>query len=52
MAEQNRHDALVRLANNIAGADAIALAERKIADLRAQIDAYPELSTSLACDDG
>lgn len=35
----------------IAGADAIALAEQKIVDLRAQIDAYPDLSTSLAYDD-
>ena len=35
----------------IAGADAIALAEQKIADLRAQIDAYPDLSTSLAYGD-
>ena len=32
----------------IAGADAIALAEQKVADLRAQIDAYRDLSTSLA----
>jgi NAD(P)-dependent dehydrogenase (short-subunit alcohol dehydrogenase family) len=35
----------------IAGADAITLAERKIVDLRAQIDAYPDLSTSCAYDD-
>lgn len=35
----------------IAGADAIATAERKIADLTAQIDAYRELSTSLAFDE-
>lgn len=32
----------------IAGADAIATAEQKVADLKAQIDAYPELSTSMA----
>jgi NAD(P)-dependent dehydrogenase (short-subunit alcohol dehydrogenase family) len=32
----------------IAGADVIALAERKIADLRAQVDAYRELSSSLS----
>src|SRR6266576_1215611 len=35
----------------IAGADAIALAEQHVADLQAQIDAYRELSTSLALDD-
>jgi len=34
----------------IAGADAIATAEQKIADLKKQIDAYRELSTSLALD--
>jgi NAD(P)-dependent dehydrogenase (short-subunit alcohol dehydrogenase family) len=34
----------------IAGADAIATAEQTIADLKAQIDAYRELSTSLAFD--
>jgi NAD(P)-dependent dehydrogenase (short-subunit alcohol dehydrogenase family) len=50
--------ALIRIASGeppprrfIAGGDAIALAEQKIADLRAQIDAYPDLSTSLAYDD-
>jgi NAD(P)-dependent dehydrogenase (short-subunit alcohol dehydrogenase family) len=32
----------------IAGADAIATAEQKVADLKAQIEAYRELSTSLA----
>src|SRR5206468_9817295 len=32
----------------IAGADAIATAEQKIADLQAQIEAYRDLSTSLA----
>ena len=32
----------------IAGADAIATAEQKVADLQAQIDAYRDLSTSLA----
>ncbi len=32
----------------IAGADAIALAERKVAELQQQIDAFRELSTSLA----
>src|SRR2546430_2479061 len=35
----------------IAGADAIALAAEKIADLQAQIAAYRELSTSLALDE-
>jgi NAD(P)-dependent dehydrogenase (short-subunit alcohol dehydrogenase family) len=35
----------------IAGADAIGLAEQKLADLRAQIDAYRDLSTSLAFDE-
>jgi NAD(P)-dependent dehydrogenase (short-subunit alcohol dehydrogenase family) len=34
----------------IAGADAIATAEQKIADLKAQIEAYRDLSTSLAFD--
>jgi NAD(P)-dependent dehydrogenase (short-subunit alcohol dehydrogenase family) len=34
----------------VAGADAIATAEQVIADLKAQIDAYRELSTSLAFD--
>src|SRR2546426_10761013 len=49
--------ALVRVAGEqspprrfIAGADAIALAEQKVADLKAQIDAYHELSTSLSLD--
>ncbi len=49
--------ALVRVAGEqspprrfIAGADAIALAEQKVADLRAQIDAYHQLSTSLSLD--
>jgi len=49
--------ALVRVAGEqspprrfIAGADAIALAEQKIADLKAQIDAYQGLSTSLSLD--
>src|SRR5207247_10092337 len=32
----------------IAGADAIATAEQKVADLQAQIEAYRDLSTSLA----
>lgn len=35
----------------IAGADSIAAAEQKIADLQAQIDAYRDLSTSLSFDD-
>ena len=35
----------------IAGADAIAGAEQKVADLKAQIDAHRELSTSLSFDD-
>ena len=34
----------------IAGADAIATAEQKVADLKAQIDANRDLSTSLAFD--
>ncbi len=34
----------------IAGADAVALAERKVADLQQQIDAYRDLSSSLAYD--
>ena len=34
----------------IAGADGIATAEQKIADLKAQIDANRNLSTSLAFD--
>src|SRR3954463_15758472 len=49
--------ALVTIANQkqpprrfIAGADAIATAEQKIADLKAQIEAHRELSTSLAFD--
>jgi len=48
---------LVRMASEqspprrfIAGADAIALAEQKVADLKAQIYAYLELSTSLSLD--
>jgi NAD(P)-dependent dehydrogenase (short-subunit alcohol dehydrogenase family) len=50
--------ALIRIASEeppprrfLAGADAIALAEQKVADLKAQIDAYRELSTSLALDE-
>src|SRR6476620_1526118 len=35
----------------IAGADAIAIAEQKVADLQAQIDAYRDLSTSLAIEE-
>jgi hypothetical protein len=35
----------------IAGTDAIAQAEEKLADRHRQIDALPELSTSLAIDD-
>jgi NAD(P)-dependent dehydrogenase (short-subunit alcohol dehydrogenase family) len=35
----------------IAGADAVRLAEQKVADLEQQIDAYDELSSSLAHDD-
>jgi NAD(P)-dependent dehydrogenase (short-subunit alcohol dehydrogenase family) len=49
--------ALVKIASEeppprrfIAGADAIATAEQKVADLTAQIEAYHELSTSLAFD--
>jgi hypothetical protein len=34
----------------IAGTDAIALAEQKVADLKAEIDAHRDLSTSLALD--
>jgi len=47
--------ALIQLASEeqpprrfIAGADAIAAAEQKVKDLQEQIDAYRELSTSLA----
>jgi NAD(P)-dependent dehydrogenase (short-subunit alcohol dehydrogenase family) len=50
--------ALVTIANEeppprrfIAGADALGLAERKVAALQAQIDAYRDLSTSLALDE-
>jgi NAD(P)-dependent dehydrogenase (short-subunit alcohol dehydrogenase family) len=49
--------ALIRMANEkqpprrfIAGADAIAGAEQKIADFKAEVDAYRELSSSLAID--
>jgi NAD(P)-dependent dehydrogenase (short-subunit alcohol dehydrogenase family) len=35
----------------LAGADAIGLAEQKVADLREQIEAYRDLSTSLALDE-
>jgi hypothetical protein len=35
----------------IAGADAIGLAEQKVADLQGQIDAYRDLSTTLAFDE-
>jgi NAD(P)-dependent dehydrogenase (short-subunit alcohol dehydrogenase family) len=35
----------------IAGADAIALAEQKVKDLQEQIDAFRDLSTSLARED-
>ena len=35
----------------IAGADAIATAKQKVADLQAQIDAYRDLSSSLSFDD-
>jgi NAD(P)-dependent dehydrogenase (short-subunit alcohol dehydrogenase family) len=49
--------ALVTIANEepplrrfIAGADAIALAEQKVDELKKQIDAYHDLSTSLALD--
>jgi NAD(P)-dependent dehydrogenase (short-subunit alcohol dehydrogenase family) len=35
----------------IAGADAIATAEQRVADLQAQIDAYRDLSTSLAMEE-
>jgi hypothetical protein len=34
----------------IAGADAIATADQKVADLQAQIDSHRELSTSLGFD--
>jgi hypothetical protein len=51
--------ALITIANEnqpprrfIAGADAIGTAEQKVADLQAQINAYRELSSSLAFDDG
>jgi hypothetical protein len=35
----------------MAGADSVGLAEQKVADLREQIDAFRELSTSLAIDE-
>ena len=35
----------------ITGADSIGLAEQKVADLEEQIDAYRDLSTSLALND-
>ena len=51
--------ALITIANQkqrprrfIAGADAIGTAEQKVADLQAQINAYRELSSSLAFDAG
>lgn len=51
-------DALVEIATEeepprrfIAGEDAIELAEEKVAQLQEQIDAYPDLSTSMAYDD-
>jgi hypothetical protein len=34
----------------VAGADAVAIVERKARDLLAQVDAYRDLSTSLALD--
>jgi len=50
--------ALIRIASEkqpprrfIAGADAINLAKQKVADLQAQIEAYRDLSTSLAFDE-
>ena len=50
--------ALIRIASEkqpprrfIAGADAIDLAKQKVADLQAQIEAYRDLSTSLAFDE-
>ena len=50
--------ALVRIANEeppprrfLAGADAMGLAEQKVADLQAQIEAQGDLSTSLALDE-
>ncbi|MBS4201347.1 SDR family NAD(P)-dependent oxidoreductase [Bacillus sp. FJAT-49732] len=50
--------ALIKISNEerpprrfIAGADAVGIAEQKIADLQAQINAYRDLSTSLACKD-
>jgi hypothetical protein len=35
----------------LAGADAIGLAEQKVADLQEQIEAHRDLSTSLALDE-
>lgn len=35
----------------IAGTDAVGIVEQKIADLQAQLNAYRDLSTSLACED-
>jgi hypothetical protein len=47
-----RHDCRrgAAAARFIAGADAIGLTDQKVADLQAQIDAYRDLSTSLALD--
>ena len=51
-------DALVQLAGRhqpplrwVAGADAVDVVEQKAKDLLAQVDAYRELSTSLALED-
>jgi NAD(P)-dependent dehydrogenase (short-subunit alcohol dehydrogenase family) len=35
----------------VAGADAIGLAKQKVADLQSQIEAYRDLSTSIAFDE-
>ena len=40
-----------RLRGFIAYADAVATAEQKVADLKAQIDTFRDLSTSLAFDE-
>ncbi|MED4227982.1 SDR family NAD(P)-dependent oxidoreductase [Neobacillus cucumis] len=51
-------EALIKIANEeqpprrfIAGADAVGIAEQKIADLKAQINAYRDISTSMAHED-
>ena len=51
MIEMTRQKRTVFPRRFIAGADAIATAEQKVADLKAQIDAERDLSTSLDFDE-